>query len=142
VIAKGKSNRCHKQFGRQDAHCFDIWHFPSGWSTEILIWQCLDCLREQFPPEPLYLLRDQYGTQTTEQMNRKAEVLGIEFIFVPKEAVRSLSSLTSEYSGYWNQKGEQSGNMSSRNITENHVREKSARNSCCSHGLNCPIHLW
>jgi hypothetical protein len=24
VIAKGKSNRCHKQFGRQDAHCFDI----------------------------------------------------------------------------------------------------------------------
>jgi hypothetical protein len=24
LIAKGKSNRCHKQFGRHDTHCSDI----------------------------------------------------------------------------------------------------------------------
>jgi hypothetical protein len=50
--------------------------------------QYLDWLREQLPPEPRCLLLDQYGTHTTEQMNRKAEALGIEFIFVPKGATK------------------------------------------------------
>jgi hypothetical protein len=46
LIAKGKTNRYHKQFGRYNAHRINIWHLPSGCSTDILMLQYLDWLRE------------------------------------------------------------------------------------------------
>jgi hypothetical protein len=86
LIAKGKTVRCHKQFGNHDQHQFDVWHSPSGWSTELLMLDYLEWLRRQMPPEPLCLLMDQYGTHTTDAVNEKAEALGIELIWIPRGA--------------------------------------------------------
>jgi hypothetical protein len=46
----------------------------------------LDWVRSQMPPEPLCLLLDQFGADTTELVTTKAEALGIEMIWIPKGA--------------------------------------------------------
>jgi hypothetical protein len=86
LIAKGRTRRCHKQFGYHPHHQFDIWHSPSGWCIEPLMLDYLDWLRSQMPSEPLCLLLDQFGTHTTELVTTKAEALGIEMIWIPKGA--------------------------------------------------------
>jgi hypothetical protein len=42
LIARGRTCRCHKQFGDHPHRQFDIWHFPSGCSTEPLMLDYLD----------------------------------------------------------------------------------------------------
>jgi transposase len=84
LIAKGTTNRCHKQFGKHDAYIHDVWHSPSGWSTVTLMIEYLNWLRRQIPGEPLCLIMDQYTTHTAAETEREAENLGIEVIWVPR----------------------------------------------------------
>jgi hypothetical protein len=86
LIAKGRTRPCHKQFDHHPHHQFEIWHSPSGWPTEPFPLDYLDWLQTQMPPEPLCLLLDQFGTNTTGLVTTKAEALGIEMIWIPKGA--------------------------------------------------------
>jgi hypothetical protein len=36
LLAKGKTERCHKQFGSV-GHPHEVWHSPSGWCREDLV---------------------------------------------------------------------------------------------------------
>jgi hypothetical protein len=105
LIAKGKTYRCHKQFGHHPGHQFDILHSPSGWSTEPLMLDYLDWLRCQMPPEPLCLLMDQFGTHTTETVTTKADALGIEVIWIPKGATGKYQPLDRRTFGALKAKG-------------------------------------
>jgi hypothetical protein len=84
LIGKGKTNRCHKQFGTHPAYTYDVWHSPSGWSTTDLMKQYVNWLRAQIPDEPLCLMMDQYGTHTAAEIEEEAATLGIEIIGVPR----------------------------------------------------------
>jgi hypothetical protein len=86
LTAKGKNVRCHKQFGNHDCRQFDVWHSPSGWSSEPVILDDLDWLRQQMPPDPLWLVVDQFGTHTTETVINRAEALEIEVIWISNGA--------------------------------------------------------
>jgi hypothetical protein len=86
LIARGKNVRCHKQFGNHDRHQFDVWHSPFGWSTEPLLLDSLDWLRQQMPPDPPWLLVDQFGTHTREAVINRAEALEIEVIWIARGA--------------------------------------------------------
>jgi hypothetical protein len=105
LIAKGKTVRCHKQFGDHPQHEHHIWHSPSGWSTEPLMLDYLDWLRACMPAEPLCLLLDQYGTHTSPAMMAKAETLGIELIWIAKGATGRYQPLDKRTFGALKAKG-------------------------------------
>jgi hypothetical protein len=41
LVVKGKTTRCHKQFGRHHIYPHEIWHSPNGWCTEVPMVQYL-----------------------------------------------------------------------------------------------------
>jgi hypothetical protein len=48
LIARGKTQRCHQQFGNHPGHEHEIWHSPRGWSTEDLMRRYLEYLARRF----------------------------------------------------------------------------------------------
>jgi hypothetical protein len=138
LMVKGKTIRRHKQFGDHNQHEFDIWHSQSGWSTEPLMLEYLDWLRDHIPAEPLGLLLDQHRTHTTPAMTEKAEMLGIELIWIPKGATGRYQPLDKRTFGALKAKGREgpNGNMNSRKTTGCPALEKPLLNSFCNRGAN------
>jgi hypothetical protein len=86
LIARGKTLRCHRQFGKHPMFEYKIWHSESGWCTEGLMLSYLAWLRSTREDEPLCLVMDQYTTHTTDRVEAEADRLQIDLIYVPKGA--------------------------------------------------------
>jgi hypothetical protein len=65
----------------------------------------LDWLSDHMPAEPLCLLLDQYRTHATPAMTEKAEMLGIELIWIPKGATGRYQPLDKRTFGVLKAKG-------------------------------------
>jgi hypothetical protein len=105
LIAKGKTDRCHKQFGSHDAYDYEIWHSPTGWCTEPLMIRYLHWLRHRIPEEPLCLVMDQFTAHTPDQVQAEADQLDIEIIWVPKGATGRYQPLDRRTFGALKSKG-------------------------------------
>jgi hypothetical protein len=84
LVTKGKTTRCHKQFGRHHAYPHEIWHSPNGWCTEVLMVQYLHWLRTQSMAPDICLLLDQFDAQETPTVHDEASRLNSHLVFMPK----------------------------------------------------------
>jgi hypothetical protein len=83
LLAKDKTNRCHRQFGVQ-ANGQKIWHSASGWCTEPLTIKYLRRICERYLPDrPTCLIVDQYRTHATNAVQAEAQLAGIDLIWIP-----------------------------------------------------------
>jgi hypothetical protein len=87
LIAKEKTDCCHKQLRRHDSYCHEIWHSPRGWSTISLMSQYVNWLRRQIPDESLCLMINQYRTHTVTEIQAEGESLAIEIIWIPRGGI-------------------------------------------------------
>jgi len=88
LVAKGRTNRCHKQFKSPtlDQTPVYIANSKSGWVTQPVFLEYLRFLRKQIPAGRLVLVVDQYPTHLTPASQQLASRLNIDFIKVPKGA--------------------------------------------------------
>jgi hypothetical protein len=105
LIAKGRTLRCHKQFGQHAMFHHKIWHSPSGWCTEELMISYLQWLRSTRENEALCLIMDQYPTHTTSDVEDEARRLGIDLIWIPKGATGRYQPLDRRTFGALKSKG-------------------------------------
>lgn len=83
LIAKGKTQRCHRQFGIHPQFVHEIWHSPTGWCNEPLMIAYLSWLRHQITAPHIGLILDQYDAHNTLAVHQAAWAMGIELVFVP-----------------------------------------------------------
>jgi transposase len=105
LLAKGKTPRCHKQLGVHPEYAHEIWHSPTGWSTETLMIAYLHWLRQLIPVDPLCLVLDQFRTHTTDDFETEAQQLEIETIRIPKGATGRYQPLDRRTFGALKSKG-------------------------------------
>jgi hypothetical protein len=65
LVAKERTTRCRKQFGKHEQVSYEIWHSHNGWCTERLMLQYLGWLRTQIAAPEVYLLLDKFGAHDT-----------------------------------------------------------------------------
>jgi hypothetical protein len=117
LIARGKTARSHRQFGHQVPDPHQIWHSPKGWSTEGLMHDYLDWLRERLPDGPVCLIHDQNGTHVTDAVTTKASHPGISLLWIPKVQPELPTRRTDAFLERSNRREEQSGGDSIPNTT-------------------------
>jgi hypothetical protein len=86
LLAKGKTARCHRQFGDHPGYDYRVWNSPTGWCKDYLVIDFLHVLRERFGPDPICLLMDQFTAHQTDSVMRTAMELSIEIVWIPKGA--------------------------------------------------------
>lgn len=88
LVAKGRTDRCHKQFGADLLQTWPVYiaHSPSGWVTQPVFLEYLSFLRQVIPDGPLCLVLDQYPTHLTPTSASRAADLNIRIVRVPKGA--------------------------------------------------------
>jgi hypothetical protein len=84
LVAKGRTIRCHRQFGKHEQVSHEIWHSHNGWCTKVLMLQYLGWLRTQVAAPEVCLLLDQFGAHDTPSVHHEASRLNIHLVFVPK----------------------------------------------------------
>ena len=82
VIAKGKTSRCEKKFGKSNENLIFA-HTESGWSNEEILIQYLEWIHEKCNKEPCALVWDIFPAHQAECVVTKAKELKIELLFVP-----------------------------------------------------------
>jgi hypothetical protein len=98
IIAKGKTDTCHKQLGEHLGFKYDILHSKSGWSNARLMIEYLGILRrnydEIFADNPKYtigetwidLIWDSYSAHRDKEVESAARGLKINLYFIPPGA--------------------------------------------------------
>jgi hypothetical protein len=84
LVAKSKTTRCHKQFGRHHAYWHEIWYSPNGWCIEVLMVQYLYWLRTEIMTPEICLSRDQFDARDIRTVHDEASKLNLHLIFIPK----------------------------------------------------------
>jgi hypothetical protein len=82
-IAKGKTCRCHKQFGKHQDYEYDVGHSPSGWATQPVFLMFLRYIRYHRPGPRIKLVMDQFPVYMTDETKATADRHRIDIIFVP-----------------------------------------------------------
>jgi hypothetical protein len=83
LIAKGLSERCHKQFGNHEDNYY-VAHSKSGWMWQAVYLEYLQFLRSTRPNDIIDLVADQYPTHFSDVSQEKAKELDIVMVPVPK----------------------------------------------------------
>jgi hypothetical protein len=83
MIAKGKTERCHKQLGAHPSYEYKIVHSPSGWMTNDCFVEYLIWIRSLIPSKKIHLVVDQYPSHFTPEAELKASQLNIHMIPIP-----------------------------------------------------------
>ena len=92
LIAKGKTNRCHKQLEGFPQYRYEIDHSPSGWTTIQVMARYLHWLRKYMNEnyhaenEKISLILDVYRAHTDKQIRSLADQLNIDLFFIPAGA--------------------------------------------------------
>jgi hypothetical protein len=84
LVGKGRTTRCHKQFGKHEQVPHEIWRSHNGWHTEGLMLQYLGWLHTQIAAPEICLLLNQFGAHDTPSVHHKASRLNIHLVFVLK----------------------------------------------------------
>jgi hypothetical protein len=84
LLAQGKTQRCHAQFGIHDGHKYEVWHSPRGWCNIPHMHDYPHWLRTRIPREPICLVMDQFRAHTADSVVAEAEALEIEIRWIPK----------------------------------------------------------
>jgi hypothetical protein len=82
-IAKGRTCRCHKQFGKHQDYEYDVGHSPSGWATQPVFLMLLSDVLYYRPGPRIKLVMDQFPVHMTDETKSTADRLRIDIIFVP-----------------------------------------------------------
>jgi hypothetical protein len=105
LLAKGKTDRCHKQLGTHPRHQYDVWHSASGWSDARLVTRYLDWLRAHVEAAHIVLILDQFYAHDTFDVRARANRLDIELVFVPKGGTGTYQPLDRRVFGALKSKG-------------------------------------
>jgi hypothetical protein len=84
LLAKGKTQRCHKQFGQHPQYHHEIWHSQSGWCNGVIMEQYLHWLRASVTGPQLVLILDKFEAHERENIYELADALNILLIFIPR----------------------------------------------------------
>jgi transposase len=105
LLAKGKTERCHKQLGTHPGHQHDIWHSPNGWSNAQLVTCYLDWLRAHINAPHIVLILDQFDAHDTLEIHARADELSIELVFIPRGGTGTYQPLDRRVFGALKSKG-------------------------------------
>jgi hypothetical protein len=83
MIAKGGTQRCHKQLGVHPHYTCKIVHSLSGWMTNDVFVEYLVWIRSLIPNKKIHLVVDQFPAHFTPESERMAAQLNINLISVP-----------------------------------------------------------
>jgi hypothetical protein len=104
-IAKGKTDRCHKQLGTHPRHNYDVWHSATGWCDSFLVLRYLGWLRAHIQGEHIVLILDQFDAHDTVAVYNRADQLNIELVFIPKGGTGKYQPLDRRVFGALKSKG-------------------------------------
>jgi hypothetical protein len=91
LVAKGKTTRCHKQFGKHHIYPHEIGYSPNGWCTEALMMRHPHRLLTQIMAPEICLLLDQFDAHNTPTVHNGASKLNIYLVFIPKGGPGNIS---------------------------------------------------
>jgi hypothetical protein len=124
LVAKSKTTRRHKQFGRHHAYPHEIWHSPNGRCTEVSMVQYLHWPRHQIMALEICLLLDQFDAQDTPTVHDEASKLNIHLIFIPKGGTGKYKPLDRRVSGALKSKGRMKWAGTTRQIQKECIRAR------------------
>jgi hypothetical protein len=105
LLAQGKTQGCHGQFGTHDGYEHEIWHSPTGWCNVLLMHDYLHWFRIRIPQEPICLVMDEFAAHIADSVVTEAEFLGIEIIWMPKGVISQYQPLNRRIFGALKSKG-------------------------------------
>jgi hypothetical protein len=82
-LAKGTTDKCHKQYNLPATMSDQVYHTPSGWMKDYIFIQYLDKLRSYRQEGTIHLVVDNANVHITDRIMKRAEELNIKFIMVP-----------------------------------------------------------
>ena len=82
IIAKGKTNRSEKKFGKSNENLI-FTHTERGWANDEVLISYLEWIHNKANGEPCALVWDIFPAHQAENVKLKAQELQIELIFVP-----------------------------------------------------------
>ena len=103
LISKGTTERSQKKFNIRNGDAVIV-SSSSGWTTEEVMFQYLDYLKQITKGDPCALVLDQFKAHTTTKVKERAKQNGIQLIFVPQNATSLFQPLDRKVFGVLKQK--------------------------------------
>jgi hypothetical protein len=84
LLAKGKTERCYRQFGQRAPYPHAICHSQNGWCNGVIMKQYLHWLRANVIAPQLVLILDMFQAYERDNIYQLADALNILLIFIPR----------------------------------------------------------